>query len=246
MDKRECRVGICDDKAEDIAHIEDALRKGLLRAGQPVRLVCRRFLDGEKLYEAVQNESFDLLLIDIEMPNLDGFKLAERLCMERPSFYLIFVSAHESFVFDASEYMPLWFVRKSNLEWDLFRAVRKYLQITAFTRVNYRLKEGFGFRELPLQDIIYIECSGHSLFIKRTDGSCLKKYGSLKSMEEELAGYHFLRIHKNFLVNQEYIKEVGKREVYLTDDSVLDMGRDRKIKIREAMLQYERERYGGQ
>ena len=65
-------------------------------------------------------------------------------------------------------------------------------------------------------------------------------------MEEELEGCHFLRIHKNYLVNQQYIKEVGRREVYLTDQSALEMGRDRRIKVREAMLRYERERYGNQ
>lgn len=245
MDKRECRIGICDDRIEDIAQIEDALKKGLERLGHPVQLICQKYTDGEKLYEAAREEKFDLLLLDIEMSNLNGFKLAERLSVVCPSVYLIFVSTHESFVFDASEYMPLWFVRKSNLEWDMFRAVRKYLQLTASTRVNYRLKDGFGYRELPLRDILYIECSGHSLSIHRIDGSCLKKYGSLKSMEEELDGYHFLRIHKNYLVNQEYVKEVGKREVYLTDESVLEMGRDRKIKVREAMLAYDKERYGG-
>ena len=245
MDIIKCRVGICDDRAEDRERIEEALKKGLKRTGHPVRLICRKFSDGESLCEAVQEEAFDLLLLDIEMPDLDRFKLAEKICMNRHSFYLIFVSAHESFVFDASEYMPLWFVRKSNLERDMFRAVRKYMQITSCVRVNYRIKEGFGFRELPLQDILYVECIGHNLFIRRTDGSCLKKYGNLKSMEEELEGHYFLRIHKNFLVNQKYIKEVGKREVYLADESVLDMGRDRRIKVREAMLQYEKECYGG-
>ncbi|MGN0402545.1 MAG: hypothetical protein ACI4HQ_09870 [Acetatifactor sp.] len=45
MVTRECRVGICDDREEDIACIEDALEKGLKRTGQPVRLICQRFLD---------------------------------------------------------------------------------------------------------------------------------------------------------------------------------------------------------
>ena len=60
-----------------------------------------------------------------------------------------------------------------------------------------------------------------------------------------MEGHYFLRIHKNFLVNQKYIKEVGKREIYLADESVLDMGGDRRIKVREAMLQCEKECYGG-
>lgn len=61
-------------------------------------------------------------------------------------------------------------------------------------------------------------------------------------MEEELEGCSFLRIHKNYLVNQEYIREVGSREVYLMDGSILEMGRDRKNAVREAMRLYDRER----
>lgn len=95
-----------------------------------------------------------------------------------------------------------------------------------------------------MRDILYVECSGHRITICRTDGSRLEKYGSLKAMEGELAGCHFLRIHKNYLVNQEYIKEVGKREVYLTDGKVLEMGRDRRTTVRGAMIQFEKEHHG--
>lgn len=244
MEKRQCMVGICDDKAEDINLIVDALRKALIRVGQAVGLTCRRFTDGEKLYAATLENTFHLLFIDIEMPGMNGFELAQKLCVNRPSIYLVFVSAHESFVFEAPEYSPIWFVRKSNLEEDMYRAVRKYLQVTAFTQVSYRLKEGFGYKEIPVMDIIYIEGSGHSLTIKKTGGSWMKKYGSLKSMEEDLQGCHFLRIHKNYLVNQEYIENVGGREVYLTDGSVIEMGRDRKREVREAMRCYEKEKRG--
>lgn len=242
MEKREFRVGICDDRQEDIGLIKDALRKGIKRTGQPVSLIVRSFQNGEDLYEATRRENFDLIFLDIEMPGMNGFELAAKLCMDRPQISLVFVSVHESFVFDAQEYSPLWFVRKENLEWDMFKVLKKYLQLTAFMGVSYRMKEGFGFRELPIRDILYIEGSGHSLMIKKTDGGWLRKYGSLKSMEEELEGCHFLRIHKNYLANQAYIKEVGSREVYLMDGSVLEMGRDRKNAVREAMRLYDREK----
>lgn len=246
MDRQECRVGICDDKTEDIAIMEDAVKKAFVKTGVPVHLIFRKYASGEALYEATQKDSFQLLLLDIEMPEMSGFELAERLCVGHPSFYMIFVSIHESYVFDASEYMPLWFVRKGNLEHDMFRAVRKYLQLTASTRVNYHMKKGFGFLDLPLRDILYIECFGHRLIIRKTDKTSLEKYGTLKAMEEELAGGHFLRIHKNYLVNQEYIQEVDKTEVFLTDGSHLDMGRGRRVKVQEEMLWYKKERYGNQ
>ncbi len=147
-------------------------------------------------------------VLDIEMLGLDGFALAERLCLDRPQTRLVFVSRHESLVYDAPEYMPLWFMRKSSLERDMYKALRQYFRVTASTRVTYRLKDGFSFRDVPVRDILYVECSGRRISICRTDGGRLEMYGSLKAMEGELTGCHFLRIHKNYLVNQEYIKEV--------------------------------------
>ncbi len=175
-------------------------------------------------------EKFDLLFLDIEMPGLDGFGLARRICSGKTDICLIFVSAHESFVFDSQEYMPFWFVRKGMLQRDLSLAMEKY----------YRLKDGAGYQELP----VYIECKGHLLEIHRQDGKICKQYGSLKAMEEELSKHHFLRVHKSYLVNQEYIEEIGKREVRLADGTLLEMGRDRRKSLRDAMSRYERERYG--
>lgn len=77
---------------------------------------------------------------------------------------------------------------------------------------------------------------------RKTDGGWLRKYGSLESMEEELEGCYFLRTRKNYIVNQKYVREVGNRDIYMLDGSTLEMGRDRKNAVREAMRQYDRER----
>lgn len=244
MTKEELRVGICDDKAEDTDLIEAALHRALKKAGFPVRLICHKFMDGESMYEACGTKTFHLLLLDIEMPGLDGFELASRLRTLKSRAHVVFVSAHDSFVFNSFAFTPLWYVRKGTLDHDMYRAVRMYFRETAFTRVSYRLENGFGIHNLRICDIVYVEGGGHSLTIQMTNGDRLGKYGSLKAMEEELAGHHFLRIHKSFLVNQRHIKEVGKREVYLLDGRTLEMGRDRRAAIRKDMLQYEGERHG--
>ena len=166
---QEILAGICDDRREDLDRIEDALQKGVAKLGPPAKVRCIRFLDGEALYAASREKTFHLLFLDIEMPGLDGFALAKRLCLDRQQTRLVFVSRHESLVYDAPEYMPLWFVRKSSLERDMYKALRQYFRVTASTRVTYRLKEGLGFRDVPVMDILYVECSGHRVTICRTD-----------------------------------------------------------------------------
>ncbi|MCM1193508.1 MAG: response regulator [Butyrivibrio sp.] len=119
MEKRVCKVGICDDRAEDIERINAALIKGLKEIGQPLKLLYRSFQSGGELYEAACRDSFDLLFLDIEMPGMNGFELAEKLCRECPGTYLVFVSAYENLVFNVFEYDSIWFVRKGNLEEEL-------------------------------------------------------------------------------------------------------------------------------
>ena len=239
-------IGICDDSREDLCRIEKAVNAGVSKINIPVTVKSHLYVAGEDMYEASRQESFDLFFLDIEMPELDGFSLAKKICSGNPQVCLIFVSAHDSFVFDSQEYMPFWFVRKGMLEKDMLLALKKYFEVTSFKRVHYRIKDGIGYRDLFLQDIIYVECQGHMLMIQEAGGKVYKQYGSLKALEEELSGHHFLRIHKSFLVNQKYIEEIGIREVRLLDGTVLEMGRDRRKALREARLEYERKYHGYQ
>jgi len=56
-------------------------------------------------------------------------------------------------------------------------------------------------------------------------------YGSLKIMEKKFSPLGFVRIHKNYLVNARYVKEVGARYVRLTEGTELDIGKNRRKQI---------------
>lgn len=234
------QIGICDDKREDLKLIETAFRSSAKKVGIPLPIECVLFQDGEEMYKEMETGRFDLALLDIEMPGMNGFQLAKRINTNRRTPCLIFVSAYESFVFDAQTFMPLWFVRKSMLEKDMYKALQKYVELTVFKESCYQLKCGSVF----IRDIVYIECSGHLLTIQMADGKIIKQYGSLKVMEEELNRHHFLRIHKSYLVNQRYIEDVGRQEIRLTDGTMLEMGRDRRKALIQEIYRFEGENYG--
>lgn len=238
------RVGICDDEKKDLERIREALLKRAAELEPDVEVEAELFYDGYSLYEAACREAFELVFLDIEMPGWDGFKLAAELSIQNPDTRLIFVSSHESWVFDAHEYTPLWFVRKGLLERDMDRAMRKYFHMTACRKIHFKMNGGFGVREVLLRDILYIECNGHELTVRLADGTVYYVYGSLKPVEEELADRGFLRVHRNYLVNQAYVTEVGKEEIMLRGGSGLPVGRDRRKGVREAMIRFARRQNG--
>lgn len=233
-------IGICDDDENDLRQIEMILREGFQKLNVSVKPGFRRFLTGDELYRAGCQEVFDLLFLDIEMPGTNGFQLAKQIHMRNPKTGIIFVSAHESLVFESQEYCPVWFVRKRELERDSFLALRKYLGTVLPEEEFYTA----GSNLCRFRDILYVESMGHMLRFIKTNGQIFQQYGSLKATEATLSGRGFLRTHKSYLVNQRYIEEIGRRDIRLTDGTVLEMGRDRRKALLEAMSRYEGERYG--
>lgn len=234
------RIGVCDDEERDLKRIEGALQTGIQGLDVSVNVQICLFSDGGELCAAGQRETFDLLFLDIEMPGINGFQLAKQIYMIDRQVNIIFVSAHESLVFESQEYGPLWFVRKKALEKDCFLALRKYLETVLPEEKFYVHKSAVCL----VRDILYMESCGHMLIIRKTNGELLEQYGALKTAETALAGRGFLRTHKSYLVNQRYIEEIGKREIRLTNGTVLEMGRDRRKALLEAMSQYRGRHYG--
>lgn len=228
------RAAVCDDKEEDLKQIEKAVCSSVKRINVSWEVSCDLFQDAQEMLEKGQNEWFDLFLLDIEMPKINGFELAEKLSLNRTMPCIVFVSMYENFIFDSQQFLPLWFVRKSMLEKDIYKAFLKYFELTVLKDANCQLKAG----SVLVRDIVYIECNGHSLTIQKSDGSIVKQYGSLKEMEDMLGAYHFLRIHKSYLVNQKYIKDIGKQELYLVNGTKLEIGRDRRKTLKEAISKY--------
>ena len=100
------RVAVCDDDRVYLEQIKEEIKEYIGSMPGIADMQVSLFTDGRRLYEAGQQQPFDLVFLDIEMPERDGFWLAEQLGISCPETRLIFVSSHESWVFDAHEYMP--------------------------------------------------------------------------------------------------------------------------------------------
>lgn len=227
-------AAICDDSREDLERIKAALSESLKNCTDSKGLFCACFQDADTVQETMHKKAFDLFLLDIEMPNMDGFALTEQILTQKPDAHVIFVSNHDSFIWNSQRYMPLYFVRKSKLKQDMADAVRLFWDVTRVRRATYQFKNA----EIFVRDILYIECDGHLLKIQTIDRTVMRQYGSLKAMESDLADYHFLRIHKSILVNPRYIREIGKEEIRLSDGTSLPLGRDRRKAVQKALLAY--------
>ena len=109
------QVAVCDDDIEFARCFSGRIQDAFAAMGVKAQIEC--FEDGETCCQAVKKREYDLIFMDIEMDSMNGFDAARQICFykeRRELPYLIFVSAHESMVFDSYEFEPLWFLCKNS------------------------------------------------------------------------------------------------------------------------------------
>ena len=97
----------------------------------------------------IEKSIYDIIFLDIDMPEINGFELAETLTFVKPNITIVFISHLEHLVFRSFRFKPFGFVRKSYLEKDIDYIIDIYMHITDN---KYKLKRERG-KELSMKTL---------------------------------------------------------------------------------------------
>lgn len=166
---------------------------------------------------------YDIVVLDVEMPEKDGFETAQEYRKLFPEAIIILLTIHlemsrKGYVVNAFRY-----VDKTNMQYELeeaFISAGKLLERNAVITLQVT---NMGKIPIPLKDILYIETDLRKLLVhtKETVFICSDSIGNLeKQLPEDL----FYRCHKSYIVNLDAIKKVDNAVAYLSDGSKLMVG----------------------
>ena len=122
------QIALCDDDARALPVISGATESAFQAQG--IQADMDIFSSGEELLQAMENKRYHLLLLDIEMPGMDGIAVGKALREKENHTKIVYVSEAESRVFESFQVQPLGFVRKSNFLNDIAAVVELYVRTT--------------------------------------------------------------------------------------------------------------------
>lgn len=220
---------VCDDEREIADLVAEKLREFY-----PDECEIKCYTDGKILLEDSARELFDAFFLDIRMPTLDGFTLAEKIRADNPFAKIIFVTNHTELAHIGYLYGAFRYVRKFALE-ELREAVLSLKREFDLQSEFLLLKTPFGEVVADVNSIRYFEVKGHRVtaFFDDTEE---RVSGTLNEYEERLKNIGFIRIHKSFLVNFRFIESIGKTTVTLTDGTALLLSRNRVAETKRKMM----------
>lgn len=185
------------------------------------------FNDAFKLLDNYQ-PLYDIILMDIEMPHLNGMEAAAKLREIDDQVTLIFVTNMAKYAVKGYEVDALDFIVKPVRYSTFIMKFKKALsKISSNEDTNILVSRKGGMIRLTSRQILYIEIKGHKLKYHLIN-EMVEGYGSLTDLEQQLQPYNFLRCNSCYLINPKYMSQVQGYTVTMTNGDELQISRPRK------------------
>ena len=206
--------------------------------------------------EAIKEHEPDLVFLDIQMPDKNGFDLFENF--SNINFEVIFTTAYNQFAIKAIQRSALDYLLKPINHVDLADAIRRFESKQQGTSAQKKLalllenlnvndqnvsKIAFptvdGFELVHSNQILYCRAESNYCCIKNINGSTKTASKTLKFVEEILPENVFIRIHKSYVINLNYVVRYHKadKEVELTNGEKLPVSFRKEEEFINAILQ---------
>ena len=227
------KIAVCDDEIKIIEDINRMIKKHQPNAG------VATYSNGESLLKAMEEDSYDVVLLDIDMPGLSGMDVAAAMTEDKKKSLIVFVTAHDELVYDSFKYHPFAFVRKKYLEEELISVLKDCQKEIESKDRHFLFKSEGKIVSLVTQDITYFEAEANYLVIHEKN-TIYRMRGTMTSVENRLRNDGWVRIHKGFLVNQEHIRTLKMEEVSLDTNEKLPIGKAYADEAKKSILRYMR------
>ncbi len=202
---------------------------------------------GREALQEINEQKPQLLFLDIEMPQMNGFDLLQQI--PDPTFDLIFTTSYDKYAIKAIRFSALDYLLKPIDRDELQAAVRKVAERNHFSlaqqlelllhkihlpasQINkVALPTMEGLQMVPVDSIISCEADSNYTIVILKNKQKIVVSRTLKDIEEILEDYSFFRIHHSYLVNINEINKYVKGEggyVVMSDASTIDVSRSKK------------------
>jgi len=235
--ERMFRIAICDDNLVNLNDEKDLAIKYISQYTDSYS--CDTFLSGVELVEDREKlRSYDLILLDWEMDDLNGLDTAKVIREESEKVIIAFVTqyadfAPEGYKVDADRYViknePIFEQQVAEcIEYAYKKALTANKYITDFSEGTFRIN---------VKDIIFIESSNHYLYFHIKGKKILKQRNSMDHILTCLDD-NMVHLHRNYVVNLRFVTKILNQWAIVDDN-----GTNRTIPIRRGFEKEFRQRF---
>lgn len=226
-------IAVCDDGVVFQKQINDIIKKHY----NTMDYLVDTYSSGRELLNNIKKESkYQLIFLDVDMPQLSGIEVAKAIRKLGLEVYIIFITSHEEFVYEGYEVEAFRYLLKPIEEGKIIKAIELIKE--KFSQQEFlKLKIDYGEELIEIQDICYVEARNVKVLIV-TDNKEYTVRGTLKEYEQRLLKDYFYKCHRSYLVNFKHIRAINENDFILDNGHKVPISRMLKKVAKENFYHY--------
>ncbi|MGL4569606.1 MAG: LytR/AlgR family response regulator transcription factor [Clostridium sp.] len=227
-------IAICDDDLDFLTNFEENIIGIFQNKG--VDIYINKFTDSLKFIQEFEKNFYNLIFLDICMPNVNGLQVAEKIRNIDKACEIVFVTAFDRCVYRTFKYRPFRFIRKNRLNDEIVETIEEF--IIAFKNnynksISFKIKD--GYINVNKNEILYFDIENRKVRLHMRDNIYYLSSVKFIELSERLDNNGFISVHRSYLVNKCYIREYKKSTLILDNNENIPVSRYKATEI-EAMF----------
>lgn len=226
------RIAICDDNEK---YIYEKLKPLTERAAAETNCSAEIavFTDGNRLIEAFeQGNGFDIVMLDIDMPEINGKAVAEKLRLLDSGFFILFITSFRAEVFNTIPYRINAFIPKDSGDSAVAAEIKRVLTDYFAHKPEYHLFDVINDGErsvlkLTAEDIFCFCCVRRIVYLKTGNREYQLSSARISELAKRFADKGFFEVCRGYVVNISKIRSVNSIDIELDNGELVPLSRRR-------------------
>ena len=214
------KVAVCDDNREFCEKERTTIKDVFKQYFQGEDCQVDIYNDGQTIISNYSDNAYDMVFLDLELGDENGFDIAEQIVLMNNDAIIIFVTSHENLVYEAFRFRPLGYIVKDRFDREFTRMMVKIVD----KLIKMRQVIELGGEKFYVDRVVSIATQKRKICVKSLKGEILLADSYSKHVAE-LEKYGFVQSSKGVLINMKYIKCIDE------DNDVFVMYNNERVPI---------------
>lgn len=232
------RIALCDDNKEDMLQLHQKIIEWYRENSKNQSVSITEYSDSVYLSSVIDaGDSHDVFFLDVEMPKVDGFQLADKIRNKLPAAIIVFLTSHSELAPDGYKFRALRYVSKLVLSQKLPEALEVVQKEFSALEFGYLVVPHYtDALRIPYNEILYVQHILRSSQIYTLRQGVIKDSRGLKTIYSVIGDKRFIYIDRSTFVNIDFIRELKGNEIILRTGESLAISRAMLANVKETIV----------
>jgi len=231
------KIAVCDDDSQELERISSFI--DTYQRESKVLLTYKTFQSAIELISSMGSSDYDILLLDILMPGINGMQAAHEIRSFDAGVKMVFLTSSPEFAVESYAVKAYDYILKPVSRDKLFSILEAVIAEEQKPLEGLTVKTQSGMARILFSRLAFVEIMNKKLYFHLADGSVQEVTASLAAFEEELlARAEFVKVHRSYIVNLWQVGELGSKELITHAGKTVPISRLLYGKVREAYMKH--------